>query len=166
MRRGRGRESGRGTPRHDLSRNRGVSRIRPEIVPDMPLNTQAQSLQSAITTYITMGDNDAAESAISEGIRVAERLLEKDLNPDDPNKALKAWWPSANAYRSFVEAQTKISRGQTLALLKEIKDPEIRTIESITYARTMLGLPTRQNRIQEKRKSMNRTMITDMDQTD
>jgi hypothetical protein len=55
---------------------------------------------------------------------------------------------------------------QTLALLKEIKDPDIRTIESITYARTMLGLPTRQNRIQEKRKSMNRTMITDTDQTD
>ena len=137
-----------------------------KIVPDMPLNVQAQSLQSSITTYITMGDNDAAESAISEGIKVAERLLEKDLNPDDPNKALKAWWPSANAYRSFVEAQTKVSRVQTLALLKEIKDPEIRTIESITYARTMLGLPTRQNRIQEKRKSMNRTMITDMDQTD
>jgi hypothetical protein len=137
-----------------------------KIVPDMPLDNQAQSLQSAITTYIAMGDNDSAESAISEGIKVAERLLEKDLNPDDPNKALKAWWPSANAYRSFVEAQTKVSRVQTLALLKEIKDPEIRTIESITYARTMLGLPTRQNRIQEKRKSMNRTMITDMDQTD
>jgi hypothetical protein len=92
--------------------------------------------------------------------------VEKDLNPDDPNKALKAWWPSANAYRSFVEAQTKVARVQTLALLKEIKDPDIRTIESITYARTMLGLPTRQNRIQEKRKSMNRTMITDTDQTD
>jgi hypothetical protein len=137
-----------------------------KIVPDMPLNVQAQSLQSSITTYIAMGDTDAAESAISEGIKVAERLLEKDLNPDDPNKALKAWWPSANAYRSFVEAQTKVARVQTLALLKEIKDPDIRTIESITYARTMLGLPTRQNRIQEKRKSMNRTMITDTDQTD
>ncbi len=134
-----------------------------KIVPDMPLNTQAQSLQSAITTYIVMGDNDAAASAISEGIKVAEKLLEKDLNPDDPNQALKAWWPSANAYRSFVEAQTKIGRQQTLALLKEIKDQDIRTIESITYARTMLGLPTRQNRIQEKRKSMNRTMITDSD---
>ncbi|HET9790775.1 MAG TPA: hypothetical protein VFR08_05685 [Candidatus Angelobacter sp.] len=134
-----------------------------KIVPDMALDIQARSLQNAITTYIVMGDNDGAESAISEGIKVAERLLEKDLNPDDPNKALKAWWPSANAYRSFVEAQTKVSRVQTLALLKEIKDPEIRTIESITYARTMLGLPTRQDRIQEKRKSMNRTMITDSD---
>lgn len=134
-----------------------------KIVPDMALDIQARSLQNAITTYIVMGDNDGAESAISEGIKVAERLLEKDLNPDDPNKALKAWWPSANAYRSFVEAQTKVSRVQTLALLKEIKDPEIRTIESITYARTMLGLPGGQNRTQEKRKNMNRTMITDSD---
>jgi hypothetical protein len=134
-----------------------------KILPDMPLDIQAGSLQSAIATYIVMGDNDAAESAISEGIKVAEKLLEKDLNPDDPNQALKAWWPSANAYRSFVEAQTKVSRQQTLALLKEIKDQDIRTIESITYARTMLGLPTRQSRIQEKRKSMNRSMISDTD---
>ncbi len=94
-----------------------------KIVPDMPLNMQAQSLQSAITTYIAMGDNDAAESAISEGIKVAEKLLEKDLNPDDPNKALKAWWPSANAYRSFVEAQTKISRQQTLAPAERDQGP-------------------------------------------
>ena len=134
-----------------------------KIVPDVPLTIQAGLLQSAITTYIAMGDNDAAESAISEGIKVADKLLEKDMDPDDPNKALKAWWPSANAYRSFVEAQTKVGRQQTLALLKEIKDQDIRTIESITYARTMLGLPTKQNRIQEKRKSMNRTMITDAD---
>jgi hypothetical protein len=134
-----------------------------KIVPDMLLDIQAGALQRAISTYIVLGDNDAAESAISEGIKVADKLLEKDLNPDDPNKALKAWWPSANAYRSFVDAQTKVSRQQTLALLKEIKDQDIRTIESITYARTMLGLPTRQNRIQEKRKSMNRTMITDTD---
>ncbi len=134
-----------------------------KIVPDMPLDIQARSLQSAITTYITMGDNDAAESAISEGIKVADKLLEKDLNPDDPNTALKAWWPSANAYRSFVEAQTKVGRQQTLALLKEIKDQDIRTIETITYARSMLGLPTRQSRIQEKRKSMNMSMMMDTD---
>ena len=134
-----------------------------KIVPDMPLDIQAGSLQSAIATYIVLGDNDAAESAISEGIKVAEKLLEKDLNPDDPNQALKAWWPSANAYRSFVEAQTKVSRQQTLALLKEIKDQDIRTIESITYARTMLGLPTGRSRIQEKRKSMDRIMMSDTD---
>jgi hypothetical protein len=134
-----------------------------KIVPDMPLNLQAQSLQSAITTYIAMDDNDGAESAISEGIKVADKLLETDLNPDDPNKALKAWWPSANAYRSFVESQTKIARQETPALLKEIRDQDIRTIETITYARTMLGLPSKQNRIQEKRKNMNRTMVTDND---
>jgi hypothetical protein len=130
-------------------------------VPDMPLNLQAQSLHSAVTTYADMGETDDAERAISEGIKVADKLLENDLNPDDPNKALKAWWPSADAYRRFVEAQTKISRPDTLGLLKEIKDPDIRTIETITYARSILGLPTKQVRIQEKRKNMNRTMVND-----
>ena len=132
-----------------------------KIVPDMPLNLQAQSLHSAVTTYADMGETDDAERAISEGIKVADKLLENDLNPDDPNKALKAWWPSADAYRRFVEAQTKISRPDTLGLLKEIKDPDIRTIETITYARSILGLPTKQVRIQEKRKNMNRTMVND-----
>ena len=132
-----------------------------KIVPDMPLNLQAQSLHSAVTTYADMGETDDAERAISEGIKVADKLLENDLNPDDPNKALKAWWPSADAYRRFVEAQTKISRPDTLGLLKEIKDPDIRTIETITYARSILGLPVKQVRIQEKRKNMNRTMVND-----
>ena len=132
-----------------------------KIVPDMPLNLQAQSLHSAVTTYADMGETDDAERAISEGIKVADKLLETDLNPDDPNKALKAWWPSADAYRRFVEAQTKISRPDTLGLLKEIKDPDIRTIETITYARSILGLPVKQVRIQEKRKNMNRTMVND-----
>jgi hypothetical protein len=134
-----------------------------KIVPDLPPDIQARSLQNAITTYIAMGDNDDAESAISEGIKVADKLLEKDLNPDDPNQALKAWWPPANAYGSFVESQTKIARQETPALLKEIKDPDIRTIETITYARGMLGLLTKQNRVQEKRKNMNRTMVMNSD---
>jgi hypothetical protein len=39
---------------------------------------------------------------------VAEKLLEADANADDPNTALKAWWPSVDAYRRFVEVETKI----------------------------------------------------------
>lgn len=134
-----------------------------KIVPDMPLGNQVQALHSAANLYIEMGDKDTAEKAVGEGFKVADKLLEKDLNPDDPNQGLKAWWPSTDAYRRFVEVQTKISQRETLNLLKEIKDLDIRTVQSIMYARALLGLPTKQSTVVEKRKNMNRTSVTSTD---
>ncbi|HEU5413926.1 MAG TPA: hypothetical protein VFW31_09225, partial [Candidatus Angelobacter sp.] len=131
-----------------------------KIVPDMPLGGQAQALHSAANLYIEMGDKDTAEKVVGEGFKVADKLLEKDLNPDDPNQGLKALWPSTDAYRRFLEVQTKISQRDTLTLLKEIKDPEIRTLQSIMYARALLGLPMKQSTVVEKRKHMNRTSVT------
>jgi len=131
-------------------------------VPDMPLAVQAQYLHSAINIYTQLGDLDSAERTISAGIKLADKLLEKDLNPEDPNKALKAWWPSTDAYRRFVEAQTKISQRETTNLLKEIKDPDIRTMESITYARSLLGLPTKRTVVAEKHKNGNSMAVMDI----
>lgn len=139
--------------------SQALSELR-KIVGDMPLGAQAQSLQTAANLYLELGDREGAEKSVSEGFKVADKLLEKDLNPDDPNQGLKAWWPSADAYRRFVEVQTKISRRDTVNLLKEIKDPEIRTLQSIMYARALLGLPMKRTTIVEKRKNMNRTMVT------
>jgi hypothetical protein len=131
-----------------------------KIVPDMPLGMQPTALSTAASVYLEMGDSDSAGKVVSEGFKVAEKLLEKDLDPEDPNKALKAWWPSADAYRRFVEVQTKISQRDTVNVLKEIKDPEIRTLESIMYARALLGLPMKRTMVAEKRKGMNRTSET------
>ena len=139
--------------------SQALSELR-KVAPDMPLLRQAQALSTAADVYLKLGDPDSAEKVVSEGFKVADKLLERDLNPEDPNQGLKAWWPSADAYRRFVEVQTKISQRNTLKLLKEIKDPEIRTLESIMYARSLLGLPTRRVTVVEKRKNMNRTMTT------
>lgn len=35
-----------------------------------------------------MGDTDRAEYVVYEGIKVAAKMLDEDMNPDDPNKAL------------------------------------------------------------------------------
>jgi hypothetical protein len=143
--------------------SQALSELR-KIVPDMPLSTQAQSLHSAANLYLDLGDTESAKKVVAEGFQVAEKLLEKDLNPEDPNMSLKAWWPSADAYRRFVEMQTKISEHDTLNLLKEIKDPDIRTVETINYARALLGMPTKRTTIAEKHKSgMNRFMTTTTD---
>ncbi len=122
-----------------------------KVIVELPPRSQAQYLSSAADLYLQMEDKDKADKVVSEGFKVADRLLEIDTNPDSPNEALKAWWPSTDAYRRFVEAETKISDRAALAVLKEIKDPEIRATEAIMFARSLLGLPLKRFTVVEKR---------------
>ena len=132
-----------------------------KVIVDLPAKTQVQYLSAAGNLYLQMDDKDKAGKVVDEGFKVAEKLLELDTNADSPNEALKAWWPSADAYRRFVEVETRISDRATLNLLKEIKDPEIRTAESITFARTLLGLPLKGYTVVEKRGNSTSSRSTD-----
>ncbi len=134
--------------------SRALAELR-KVSSDLPLRQQVQQLAGAAELYMQMDDKDNAEKMIADGVKAADKLLENDTNPDNPNKALKAWWPSADAYRRFVEIQAKISRDDTLALIKEIKDPEIRTMEQIMVARTLMGLPMKRFIVVEKTKGNN-----------
>ena len=98
-------------------------------------------------------DQESAEKIVSEGFKAAAKMLEQDNDADDPNNALKAWWPSTDAYRRFIEIETKISHRSTANILKEIKDSEIRTVESIMVARTLLGMPMGQYTIARNTKN-------------
>ena len=91
-----------------------------------------------------------ADDVVSEGLGVAARLLDNDINPDNPNKALKAWWPSTDAYSRLIEIETKISHPVTAKMLQEIKAPDIRALESIMFARALPGLPMKRVTVAEK----------------
>ncbi len=104
-----------------------------------------------------MDDKDKVEDVVGEGLSTAAKLLELDVNSDDPNKALKAWWPSTDAYRRLIEIETKISHPAAAKMLREISDPEIHTVESIMFARALLGIPMERVMTQEKTKKGNRT---------
>ena len=130
-------------------------------VTDLPLRDQFKYISSAADIYLQMDDKDKAEDVVSDGLGVAARLLDHDINPDNPNKALKAWWPSTDAYRRLVEIETKISHPATAKLLQEIKDPDIRTLESIMFPRALLGLPMKRVTVVEKKKEGNRVRTSD-----
>lgn len=134
-----------------------------KITGDMPLQAQAQYVSAAADLYFQMSEKDNAEKAVSAGFKTADSLLDKDLNPDDPNKALKAWWPSADAYRRFIEVEAKISSRRTMNILKEIKDPDIRTVESIMFAQSLFGIPMKRTVVMEKTKNGNWFSIMDAD---
>jgi hypothetical protein len=124
-------------------------------LPDVPLWVQSDYLSSAARLYLQMEEQESVEKIVAQGFKLADKLLEKDTNADDPNKALKAWWPSVDTYRRFIEIQTKISWRSAVKMLAEIKDPEIRTMQSIMLSRAMLDLPVKRVMIVEKTKHSN-----------
>ncbi len=134
-----------------------------KIVPDIPSRNQIQALSSAARIYLQIGEKESAQAVVLEGFKAAEKMLAKDTDANDPNKALKAWWPSADAYRRFVEVQTKISTKSAAKVLKEIDDPEIRTSASIMVSRSLLDLPMRRYIVVEKTKNANWTSMFDED---
>ena len=134
-----------------------------KIIPDLPSRVQIEALSTAARIYLKIGDKDSAQAVVLEGFKAAEKLLAKDTDANDPNKALKAWWPSADAYRRFVEVQTTISSRSAAKVLKEIGDPEIRTSASIVVSRSLLDLPTKRFVVVEKRKNQNSTSISNGD---
>ena len=137
------------------SARQAVAELR-KAVTDLPMRDQFKYLSSAADIYLQMDDKDKAEDVVSDGLGVAARLLDNDVNPDNPNKALKAWWPSTDAYRRLVEIETKISHPATAKLLEQITDPDIRALESIMFARALLGLPMKRVTVVEKNKDGNR----------
>ncbi|HEV2992596.1 MAG TPA: hypothetical protein VG759_29460, partial [Candidatus Angelobacter sp.] len=131
--------------------------------PDLAPRNQIEALSTAARIYLKIGEKESAQAVVLEGFKAAEKMLAKDTDANDPNKALKAWWPSADAYRRFVEVQTNISPRSAAKVLKEIGDPEIRTSASITVSRSLLDLPTKRFVVAEKRKNQNSTSISEED---
>jgi hypothetical protein len=130
-------------------------------IKDLAPRFQMSFISASADIYLQMGDTDKAEDVVSDGLSVAALLLESDLNGDNPNKALKAWWPSADAYRRMIEIETKISHPATAKLLDSIKDPDLNTVESIMFARSLLGVPLKIFRVVEKNKNGNRVRMGD-----
>jgi hypothetical protein len=130
-------------------------------IKDLAPRDQMSFISASADIYLQMGDTDKAEDVVSDGLSVAALLLESDLNGDNPNKALKAWWPSADAYRRMIEIETKISHPATAKLLESIKDPDLNTVESIMFARSLLGVPLKIFRVVEKNKNGNRVRMGD-----
>jgi hypothetical protein len=82
---------------------------------------------------------DLAKKLLKEGIGQAEKLKNKDANSDDPNLALKAWWPSTAMLSKLILTASRISSRTALDATQEITDPEIRLFCQVRLANRQLG---------------------------
>ena len=116
------------------------------------LEEMAASLKHAASSYQAMenwlegiimaremGDVDLAVKLFRSGMEQADKLRSEDADTDDPNLALKAWWPSVSAYWRLVQAASRFSPRAALEQIQEIKDPEILLLLEVRLANNGLG---------------------------
>ena len=88
--------------------------------------------------YVDLGDEDGAKKAVKALLKAAEKLYAHDTDADDPNKAFKGTWPSADLWRKCVQAAAKISPVFAEEVITEIPDPEIAAAQKIAFASSLL----------------------------
>src|SRR5262249_1343219 len=89
--------------------------------------------------YMDLGDEEAARKAIKALVKAADKLYAHDTDADDPNKAFKGTWPSADLWRKCVQAAAKISPGLAEEIITEISDPDIVSGDRVAFASSLLG---------------------------
>ncbi|HZQ90812.1 MAG TPA: hypothetical protein VFA60_03375 [Terriglobales bacterium] len=121
---------------------------------------RATFLISVADLYLTLGNRDAAQEAIQDGTKCALALYDKDKNPDDPNKAMKAFWPSTAVWRLFIVLASRISLEAANEIIDSIRDDDIRISERVALAVALAGATPRRNVVIVKTKgSMSQTTL-------
>jgi hypothetical protein len=112
-----------------------------ETVPQLQPLQQALPMRAAAALYWQMGEAGEARKAIEKGLESAGKLYKLDTDADDPNKALKAYWPSAGTYVGLLQVAGEIAPDWAQEQLKEVPDEEIRALAQIAMASALLGQP-------------------------
>jgi hypothetical protein len=118
---------------------------------------------TASEIYIKLNRIDDAKESIEAGLKVAGKLYEKDSDEDDPNTALKAFWPSSNAYCAMIRQAAGISQAWALSLFQGIKDHEIKVAAETALAGGWLQSPTGPSTIMTTKKASNSISLSSRD---
>jgi hypothetical protein len=110
--------------------------------------------------YIKLEDNDEAQKLLEKSQGFANEAIHQDANADNPNKALKAYWPSANSWRKIVQTANQISPDLPSQLIKEVSDPEIKVLTQVDLAKAVVGAPSGQTIVAIQRGNQNSVMMS------
>ena len=133
---------------------------------DLKPDQQLMGLRELATLYQRLDDTDGAKKTIEKGLAAADKMLKTDTNADDPNQAPKAYWPSTGAYRSMLAVATKISPTWAMSLLKQIDDDDIKALNQIAIANSLLDIRGGSLEIMQFTKDGGRMMMMNEEQAD
>jgi hypothetical protein len=109
-----------------------------KIQDEVPLDAIA-NLTNVPKIYLDLGDTDGAEKALKSSLKAAEKVYGHDTDAEDPNKAFKGTWPSADMWRKCVQVAAKISPAISEEIIGNIPDPDIAAAEKVAFASSLLG---------------------------
>lgn len=115
----------------------------------------ARLLTRTAETYLNLGEPEHAEKALQQGMKIAKKLYESDVDSSSPNLAMKAQWPSTGLWRKLIMVGAKVSPEFGEQLMSEVPDPEILALEKVAYANSLLGGADYPFRFMEWRKDGN-----------
>jgi tetratricopeptide (TPR) repeat protein len=121
---------------------------------------QVMLYREVVQFYVRMGETDEAKKYIEKGMGAAAKVYKDDTNPDDPNQAPKAFWPSVAGWRAMLSMASDISPLWASTLLKEIPDEEARTLGQLGIATALLQAEAPRTEIMTFTKEGARMMIT------
>lgn len=107
-----------------------------------PEEERAKYMISAAELYLVMGDREDAQAALEIASQAVAELYKKDSDKDDPNTALKAFWPSVIMWEHLVSVANRISANASASILKSITDQDIRLLATLGLEGDKLGLPS------------------------
>ena len=101
---------------------------------------EARVLTDAADLYLQLKDDMGAEKALAAGNSAVEKLYADDVDAERPNTALKAFWPSTNAWIRLVRLAGRVSPDLALGMVKETRDDEIRPVLRLAVAQAWIGI--------------------------
>ncbi|HEX7959536.1 MAG TPA: hypothetical protein VF493_06435, partial [Terriglobales bacterium] len=111
--------------------------------------------------YIKMDENEEAQKLLEKSQSFANDAIHQDANADNPNKALKAYWPSTNSWRKIIQTANQINPDLPNRLIKEIGDPDIKVLTEVDLAKAVVGAPNGQVIVAVQRDKQNSIMMMD-----
>lgn len=110
-------------------------------VPPARRKTRRDYWAEAVEIAADIEEVDLARKLLGLGLNQATELQNLDAQRDDPNLALKAWWPSAAVFSRLVQAAQRISRQAALDAIADVSDPDLRAFCRVNLAKRELGVP-------------------------
>ena len=114
-----------------------VAQMSPKLIPV----ERAKYLLSSAELYLAMGDSKGAQAALETASDATGELYKEDFNKEDPNIALKAFWPSTIIWQRLVSVAGKIAPASASAIIKTITDQDIRMLAKLALESSKLNLP-------------------------
>ncbi|HYP14909.1 MAG TPA: hypothetical protein VEQ63_13360, partial [Bryobacteraceae bacterium] len=88
-------------------------------------------------------DEERAKSAFDRALSVALERYKDDTNGENPNLALREFWPSTQSTRRIVNRAVRLYGLDAEYILPRITDPDLNTIATVEMARSLVKKPAR-----------------------